>query len=381
MLRVAGIHIFLDYSWFIIFALVTWSLSAGYFPRHFHGLGRVESWTAGTVTSILFFLSIVLHELVHSMVAMRLGIAIRSITLFIFGGSSHLSRETKSPKSEFLIACSGPLTNILLGVILLAIKTRFPLESASGYPIVAAVINYLAWINIFIGMFNLIPAFPLDGGRMLRAVVWWKTGSPSYAIGLSTDMGKGFSLAIIGLGAVQVFTGQLVGGLWLVLIGLFLRSMAYAGMEGFTISHAIDDMKVRNIMIGEWVSAPPDITVERLVAEYILNSGKREFPVGSPNYDLHNTGCLVESEGMLLGTVSLENILSLSAEERRSTSVRDIMIPVTGESEVSPNDNIAEALRRMISCNINHLLVMEDGKMIGMVTRNGMIRLMELRKR
>jgi CBS domain-containing protein len=228
------------------------------------------------------------------------------------------------------------------------------------------MVNYLAWINIFIGLFNLVPAFPLDGGRILRAVIWWKTGSPSYAIQLSTDMGKGFSLAIICLGALQVFTGSLIGGLMLILVGLYLRNMAYAGMEGFAISHALDNMKVRHVMIGEWVSVPPDIAVERLVADYIINSRMREFPV--------------ESDGKLLGTVALDNILALTEEKRKGSVVRDIMIPATVENEISPDDSLSEAVRRMISRNINRLVVMEDGKMIGMVTRNGVIRLMELRK-
>lgn len=364
LFRVAGIQVSLDYSWFIIFALITWSLSAGYFPRHFRGLGQSVYWTVGTVTSVLFFLSIVLHEIMHSLVAMRFGIAIRSITLFIFGGASHLSHEAKSPWSEFIIAFAGPATNIVLGLVLLGIRTHFPWESA---PIIAVVFNYLAWINILIGLFNLVPAFPLDGGRMLRAVAWWKTGSPSYAIRLSTDMGKGFSLAIISLGALEVFTGSLLAGLLVVLVGLFLRSMAYAGMEGFMLSHALENMKVRNIMIRDWVSVPPDLSVERLVADYILNSSMREFPV--------------ESDEKLLGTVSLENILALTKEERKRSAVRDIMVPVSSESEISPDDSLSEALRLMISSNINHLLVMENGRMVGMITRKGVIRLMELRKR
>jgi len=363
LFRAAGIQVSLDYSWFIIFALVTWSLSAGYFPRHFMGLSQTVYWTAGTVTSVLFFLSIVLHELFHSLVAMRYGIIINSISLFFFGGTSHLSREAKNPWSEFIIAFAGPATNIVLGLILLGVKTQVPRESAS---IIIAMVNYLAWINIFIGLFNLVPAFPLDGGRILRAVVWWKTGSPSYAIQLSTDMGKGFSLAIICLGALQVFTGSLIGGLMLILVGLYLRNMAYAGMEGFAIRHALDNMKVRHVMIGEWVSVPPDIAVERLVADYIINSRMREFPV--------------ESDGKLLGTVALDNILALTEEKRKGSVVRDIMIPATVENEISPDDSLSEAVRRMISRNINRLVVMEDGKMIGMVTRNGVIRLMELRK-
>jgi Zn-dependent protease/predicted transcriptional regulator len=364
LFRAAGIEVNLDYSWFIIFLLMTWSLSSVYFPRHFPAHNWVAMWIAGTVTSVLFFLSIVLHEFAHSVVAMKMGISIREITLFLFGGASRMREEVKTPRSEFLIACSGPFSNIVLGLVLMGFRVWIPWNPAS---IFAAMINYLAWINISIGVFNLIPAFPLDGGRMLRAVVWWKTGSPSYSFGLSTDMGKGFSLALIVLGALQAVTGSLVVGLMLIVVGLFLRSMTVAGIEGFALNNSLERLKVRNFMIGDWVNVPPDISVEKFVVDYLLTSNLREFPV--------------QSGGKIVGTVSLDSIFSLSADERKRTSVYDIMVPASEENEISPEANLLEASRRMNKGNINRLLVMEKGEMVGMLTRNGMIRLMELRRR
>jgi Zn-dependent protease/CBS domain-containing protein len=362
--HIAGIQVNLDYSWFIIFALVTWSLSAGYYPRHYEGFHAAVYWTAGTLTSLLFFLSIMLHELVHSLVAIRLGITIRSINLFFLGGTSQLSHGAKRPLDEFLIAFSGPASNLLLGGMFFGLNSS--VHHIPYVPFIDAMANYLAWINVFIGLFNLVPAFPLDGGRILQAIFWWKTGSSRYAMRLSTDMGKGFSIAIVCLGALQVFTGSLIGGLILILVGLYLRNMAYAGMEGFEIRHSLENLKVSDVMTDHPDAVPPDITVEELVADYFIDSGYREFPVAS--------------DGAIEGVVSLENIFPLTVEERKTMTVRDIMVPLASETQVSPEDSLSVALRRMIGSNANNLAVMEDGKMVGLLTRTGVTRLMELRK-
>jgi Zn-dependent protease len=363
LFKIAGIQISLDYSWFIIFILVTWSLSAGYFPREFPGLAPRVYWTAGVIASILFFVSIIVHELMHSLVAMRSGIKIGAITLFIFGGASHLSREARTPKTEFAIAISGPLTSIALGLVLwLVVYWIHPFIS----PIITSVFNYLAWINIFLGLFNLIPAFPLDGGRVLRAIAWWKTGNPSYAIRLSTDIGKGFAIAIIVLGALQIFSGALVGGIWLVLIGLFLRSMAYAGQQEYEITHSMESMKVKDLMIRDLVEVPPDISVDRLITEYFFHSPLRDFPV--------------VDDGRLMGLVSLDNLLPLREDQRKTATVREVMTPVSDDLVVSPDDDLSETLQKMTDRNISRMLVIENGRLAGIITRLGLVRLLELRK-
>jgi Zn-dependent protease len=362
LLKIAGIRIMLDYSWFIIFALVTWSIAAGYFPREFPGLSQSAYWTAGIIASILFFFSIIIHELMHSVIAMKSGIKIVSITLFIFGGASHLSREAKTPWNELWIALSGPLTSIVLGM---AIWGAVTVIRGDVSPLIVSVFNYLAWINIFLGIFNLVPAFPLDGGRVLRAIVWWKTGNPIYAIRLSTDFGKGFALAIIVLGAFQIFKGELIAGAWLVLIGLFLRSMAYSGMHEFEISHSMENMKVKHIMIENPISVPPDITVDRLITDYLFRTTLREFPV--------------QRDGELLGLVSLDQFANVEKDSRSHTTVGDIMTPISDQIRISPEKMLSDALQKMNSGNINRLLVMDDGKLIGIITKTGVLRLLELK--
>ncbi|MHB9028554.1 MAG: site-2 protease family protein [Candidatus Latescibacterota bacterium] len=362
LFKIAGIRIMLDYSWFIIFALVTWSLAAGYFPREFPGLPVSSYWIAGVIASILFFFSIILHELMHSIVAMKSGIRIGSITLFIFGGASHLSHEAKTPQNELWIALSGPLTSIVLG---LALWGATSVIRGDVSPLIASVFNYLAWINIFLGIFNLVPAFPLDGGRVLRAIVWWKTGNPAYAIRLSTDFGKGFAIAIIVLGAIQIFAGALIAGVWLVLIGLFLRSMAYAGMHEFEISHSMENMKVKNVMIEDLVSVPPDITVDRLITDYLFHTTLREFPV--------------RRDEELLGMVSLDQLARVEKETRSQITVGDIMTPISDNIRISPEEMLSEALQKMNTGNVNRLLVMNDGRLVGIITKSGVLRLLELK--
>ncbi len=360
--KISGIQIRLDYSWFIIFALVTWSLSAGYFPRQFPRLDVSSYWIAGIVASILFFFSIILHELMHSVIALKSGIKIRSITLFIFGGATHLSREAKTPRKEFWIALSGPLASIFLG---LTIWGAAMIITDDVSPIIASVFHYLAWINVFLGIFNLVPAFPLDGGRILRAIAWWKTGNPAYAIRLSTDLGKGFSIAVIGIGMIQMLTGSLIAGIWLSLIGLFLRGMAYAGMHEFEIRHSMENMRVRQIMVKNVISVPPEITVAQLITDYLLHTALREFPVRRKEH--------------ILGIVSLDQLAGVKKEDRARMTVENIMIPISDQMRISPEERLSEALDKMKSGKTSRLLVMDNGELLGIITKTGMLRLLELK--
>jgi len=360
--KISGIQIRLDYSWFIIFALVTWSLSAGYFPRQFPRLDVSSYWIAGIIASILFFFSIILHELMHSIIALKSGIKIRSITLFIFGGATHLSREAKTPRKEFWIALSGPLASVFLG---LTIWGAAMIIRDDVSPIIVSVFHYLAWINVFLGIFNLVPAFPLDGGRILRAIAWWKTGNPAYAIRLSTDLGKGFSIAVIGIGVIQIFTGSLLAGIWLSLIGLFLRSMAYAGMHEFEIRHSMENMRVRQIMTENVISVPPEITVAQLITDYLLHTALREFPVRRKEH--------------ILGIVSLDQLAGVKKEDRARMTVENIMIPISDQMRISPEERLSEALNKMKSGKTSRLLVMDNGELLGIITKTGMLRLLELK--
>lgn len=363
LFRIAGIQITIDYSWFVIFFLVLWSLAAGYFPRNFPGQPNQAYWASGIVATLLFFFSILFHELSHSFMAIRSGIKIPEITLFIFGGISRLSQEAKDPRSELKIALIGPLSSFVLAAFfgLLQVLTR---ESPSL--LISAVFGYLAWINIALGVFNLIPGFPLDGGRALRAVLWQKSGSISRATKLTSNMGKGFAVALMILGAFQVFGGMLLGGIWLLFIGMFLRGMAEGGYQELVVRQSLEGVPVKEVMIHEVVSVAPDLGLDGLVNEYLLRYGYKGFPV-------------VEKDAVL-GLVSLSDVRRIPLAEHAMRTVRDVMAPNDGRFSISPDFSLADALKTMMQSEASRLLVMEGNKMVGMITKTGLMRFIEIKR-
>ncbi len=363
LFRIAGIQISIDYSWFIIFALILWSLSAGYFPREYPGMGFGSYWLAGLIATIFFFVSVILHELSHSLMAIRSGINIPEITLFIFGGVSRLGEEARDPLTEFRIAIVGPLSSFVLALAFWVLEIAF---KPSGIPLLAAIFGYLAWINIALGVFNLIPGFPLDGGRILRAAVWLKTGSLPKATRWASDVGKGFAVALMVLGGFQLFGGAIVGGIWLFLIGVFLRGVAESGYQEVMVRQAFEGMRVEEVMIEDVIGVPPDLPVSTLIVDYFLRHGYQGFPV--------------VRNGRPLGIVSLSNIKDLSEEEQKSKTVEQMMTPMTPGISMEPGQSLAEAMQRMTEENIGRLLVVEGDRLIGMITKTGLLRFLEIRR-
>lgn len=364
LFKIHGIQIAVDYSWFIIFFLILWSLSAGYFPKAYPGAQRSAYWAAGVIASILFFSSVLIHELAHSLTAIRQGIKIPSITLFIFGGISQLSEEAKTPEKELKIAIAGPLSSIVLGFVFYGIKLA--LQHVGLYPMVVAVFGYLSWVNFALGIFNLFPGFPLDGGRVLRAFWWWRKGSLAKATKLASDMGKGFAYGLMFLGALEVFSGGLVGGLWFLFIGLFLRSVAEGGYRELVMRQSLEGIRVKEIMIEDVVSVPADITLERLVSSYFLHHTFRGYPV--------------VSDGRPVGIVSIFDIKDIPPETQKVRTVREAMTPISQDITVSEDDSLLEALNKMSATGASRLLVLRAGKVTGMVTKTGLMRFLEIKK-
>jgi Zn-dependent protease/CBS domain-containing protein len=364
LFKIAGIRITIDYSWFIIFSLILWSLSAGYFPREYPGQSAAAYWAAGAVSTILFFLSVVFHELSHSLMAMRTGINIPEITLFVFGGVSRLSQEPQDPLNEFKIAVVGPLSSFFLAAVFGAVRT---ILQAGGYPLITEIFGYLAWINVALGGFNLIPGFPLDGGRVLRAILWWRTGSLARATKWASDMGKGFAVALMVLGGLQIFAGMLIGGLWLLFIGIFLRGIAEGGYQELMVRQSLEGVHVREVMITEVVSVSPDLVVNRLVGDYFLRYGYKGFPVAKA--------------GKTLGVVSLADVKDIAEEEYGTKTVGEIMTPAEGGVRIGPDDSLAEAFKRMSQQeDMGRLLVMDGDNLAGMITKTGLIRFLEIKR-
>jgi Zn-dependent protease/predicted transcriptional regulator len=363
LFKVAGIQIAIDYSWIVIFLLVFWSLSAGYFPHECPGYGWGQYLVVGAVATLLFFASVVTHELAHSVVANRLGQPVRRITLFIFGGMAHLSREPSNATVELKIASVGPLTSLALGAMFWVCQ---PIAARIGLPLLwVAVFKYLAFINVALALFNLLPGFPLDGGRILRGVLWRRSGDLRAATARAADWGAGIAFGLMGLGLLEIFAGTLVGGLWLIFIGMFLRGAARAGYHGVVVERALGSVKVRDLMVSDPVIVPGDLTVSQAIEEQFLRHGFGGFPVGEP--------------GQIEGLVSLAQIKHCPPDQRAQRRVREIMRPADDSVKIAATASLSDALRQMLMSDSSRLLVTDGGRVIGLITLSGAMHFIQLK--
>ncbi len=357
--KIFGISIRLHYSWFFIFALVTWALAANYFPITYPSWSTAQAVTVGLITSLLFFASVLAHELLHSIVANREGIPVHNITLFIFGGVSEMTQEPDSAKHEFWMALVGPLTSIVLGLIF------YGIELTSTNPFVAGVSYWLALINISLGLFNLIPGFPLDGGRVFRSIVWWRTGNLKKSTRIAAGVGRVVGFIFIIGGVYWIFTGNTFNGIWIAFIGWFLENAAVSSYQQVAIQDVLKGHTAREIMVSDCVTIPPELTIDRLVNEYILASGKRCFPI-------------VES-GLITGLVTLHNARALPRDKWAATRVKDIMTPLAELKTVSPTEELTKVMELMASGDINQLPVVENRNIVGMVARDNLLNFINVR--
>jgi CBS domain-containing protein len=295
--------------------------------------------------------------------AISSGIKISEITLFIFGGMARLSEEAGDPKTEFKIAIVGPLTSFALAVVFWLIQNAIRGDQPS---IIVEIFGYLAWINIALAVFNLIPGFPLDGGRVFRAFWWWKTGSMIEATRVASDIGKGFAIVLMILGGVQIFSGALIGGLWLIFVGMFLRGMAQGGYQQLVIEKSLEGTRVQDIMIRDVVTAAPDLSLKQLIADYFLRYGYRGFPI--------------MTDGKVSGMISLANVKDLSEQEQADKMVKQVMTPINGAMTILPETSLIEALKKMSQEKVTRLLVMRGDQMMGMITQTGLLRFLEIKR-
>jgi Zn-dependent protease/predicted transcriptional regulator len=362
LFQVAGIKINLDLSWFIVFGLVLIALSAGYFPRYYPGYGGPVYLAVGLIATLLFFSSVVIHELAHSLLALRSGIEIREITLFIFGGVARITEEPSTPQLELKIAAVGPLSSFALAFIFWLLHILL----APAPSLLGAVFQYLAWINLALGAFNLVPGFPLDGGRVFRALWWWKTGSLTQATKVASDIGKWFATAIMILGGLEVFAGALINGLWLIFIGIFLRAMSERGYADVIIKKSLEGMRIGEVMTREVVSVPPELPLSDLVHHYFLRYAYRSFPV--------------VRDGKVLGIVSVTDVKDIPREDQDLKRVEEVMTPQSDLLTISPQESLAEALKRMTVEEVDQILVMENDRMVGLITKTGLLRFIQIRQ-
>lgn len=361
LFRIAGVLVEVDYSWLVIFLLVLWSLSAGYFPQEYPGRRTLDYWIVGFVATLFFFASVLLHELSHAAMANRLGEKVDRITLFIFGGVARLSGEPKSANSEIEIAGVGPLTSLALALVFWLISNAI----GPAVSLWTGVFRYLAFINLALALFNLLPGFPLDGGRLLRAVLWKRWGDLQRATARAAQWGGGIGWGLIGLGSLEIFGGALVGGLWLIFIGLFLRGAAASGYQGMVIEQAMEHVRVSDIMIREPVTLSPEMPVGEAIEQYFLRFGYGGFPVAS--------------DGRVLGVLSLSHVRHCRPEERAHKKVRDIMLALGPDFEIPPQASALDALRKMNEADSGRLIVVDGGRMVGLITRTGLARMVQMK--
>jgi Zn-dependent protease len=362
--RIASIELAVDHTWLFIFLLVTLSLGTQFRLSH-ESWSMVQTWSTAVVTSALFFASILLHELGHSLVAQRLGVRVRSITLFIFGGLAQLESEPRRPRDELLIAVAGPLVSVFLGLVfVLAARV---LAGVGGVGAVAAEgFAWLGRINLFLAAFNVVPGFPLDGGRVLRGILWGVTGSFERATAIAAFSGSVFAYSLIGFGIfAALLAGQLLGGLWLVFIGWFLLSAAQA-----TVGQMMTERILEVVRAGDAMESVRDAcvsgseTLAELASEAVLRRGLRTFYV-------------VDSRGRLRGLVTLQELAQVPAGERGTLCLEDIMIPVDRLEVLAPDDDGWAALRRMTERAVNQLPVLEGGRLLGALTRERLLALVQ----
>jgi Zn-dependent protease len=352
--RIAGIRVGLNWSLVVVIALIAWTLATGSFPSAAPGQGAGAYWAAGLVAAVLFLASLLAHELAHSVVAQRLGVRVEGITLWLFGGVSRLSGDANTARSETLITVVGPLTSLVLGVVFLVAAAAL---SAAGVPrLVVETVNWVGTINLTLGIFNLIPAFPLDGGRILRALLWTRSGDRIRATAIAARVGMVFAFLLIGLGVLDfLLAGNVIGGIWLVFLGWFLLGAARSEESSGLIRQALDHVTVADVMTPNPIQAPDYITVDDLMNRFVLAHRHTTFPTQ-------------DFGGNLTGLVTLAAVKRLPAERRAATRVRDIACPLAEVPTAAPEDSLVTLLGRMGGCSEGRALVLRDGALVGVVS-------------
>ncbi|HUT52041.1 MAG TPA: site-2 protease family protein [bacterium] len=353
---VRGIEIRLDYSWFLIFVLVTWSLAAQYFPQQHPHWTQPLYWSLGLVTSLLFFLSVLLHELAHSFVAQSRGIPVPRITLFIFGGAAQIAREPKKAGDELVMALAGPGMSVLIGAVSGLLWWVF---KGMGLEPFSALFGWLALINVSLAVFNLIPGFPLDGGRVLRAIIWGVSKDSSRSTMIAGAVGKGVAFMFIFMGVFMLFRGSIFNGVWIAFIGWFLLQAASASTRQQALTDLLAGHTAGEVMLTDCPFLDSDTLVSDLVYRHILHTGRRCFPV--------------LDHGKVSGIVTVHNVKAVPVEQWSQTTARSIMIPAEQLKSVLPETPLTRVMELISADGVNQAPVVKDGRFIGMVSRDAVM--------
>ena len=353
LFRILGFDIKLNITWLLLALLITWTLAEGFFPTDYPGLAVSLYWWMGVAGAVGILFSIVLHELSHSLVARSLGLPIRGITLFIFGGIAEMEEEPVNPKVEFLMAVAGPLMSLLLAFVMfllekLAIRLDLPLA-------IIGVSHYLATVNLIFAVFNMVPAFPLDGGRIMRAALWHWLDDLRRATWIASRFGTGFGLVLMIFGGLAFIQGNFIGGMWYVLIGAFLRGAASAAFQQVLVREFLGDRPVRDFMQTDPITVPPDMLIHDWVENYLYLYHFRMFPV-------------VENS-RLLGCITTRDLKAVPREQWRVMRVRDLTSPCSAANTVSSDTSVARLASDAVRPDNNsRFMVVENDRLVGVIS-------------
>lgn len=357
--RLLGIPLRIHLSWLIIFGLVTWSLAAGYFPAVVPDMPAWSYWARAVIAAAMLFASVILHELGHSLMARRHGVPIAGITLFVFGGVSEMKEEPRTPGQELQIAIVGPAISVLLAVVFTVAGGFLGARGFAG-----AIVGYLAWINLLLAIFNMLPAFPLDGGRVLRAILWHWQGDMVQATRTAAHTGRVLAFAMMGLGVFQVFNGHL-GGLWLLLIGWFIMQAGSAGAVQASLRQALGGLKVGDVMTTDVKTVEATTSVADVIEAYFIRHTYGGYPV--------------ERRGEVIGLITLHELRNVPPDRRREVPVETIMVPLSAGLVVDPEAPVLDAFTRMASTRTGRLLILDGTRLGGLITLRGIAQLAQVR--
>ncbi len=363
LFKLMGFEVRLDASWIILAFLITWSLAVGYFPSADPGLPKEDYWWMAAIAALALFGSIVIHEFAHSVVARRNGLPMKGITLFVFGGVAEMGGEPQAPGVEFWMAIAGPLTSVAIGAVAYAIYRG----TVGVWPVpVTGVFHYLGWINWMLAAFNLIPAFPLDGGRVLRSALWHYQRDLGRSTRIASNIGQIFGAMLMALGVVELFFGSFVSAVWWFILGMFLRGAAQQSYQQMMIQGALKDETVSRFMNTHPVTVPPNISVEDLVQDYVYKFHHKMFPV-------------VTDSSHLAGCISTEEVKAIPREEWRQHSVQELMRPCSLDNTISADTNAVSALTKMQQTGRSRLLVVDRDRLLAIVALRDLLDFLKLK--
>jgi Zn-dependent protease/CBS domain-containing protein len=360
--RLFGIEIGFNWSLIFIFALIAWTLASQVLPATARGQGQTVYWVTGVVGALLFYACLLAHELSHSLVARRYGVKVSGITLWLFGGVSNLEGEPTSARSEGLIAGVGPLTSLIIGAIafVLALATQ-------GNAILTALLGWLTFVNVALGLFNLLPAFPLDGGRLLSSFLWWRSGSRQRGVHNAVRVGRFFAYLMIGFGVLELFTGAVGNGIWIAFLGWFLLSAAASEEAGSTVRAMLKNVPVSAAMTSPVVTLPDWVTVQQFLESVAPNHSFTTYPIHEPS-------------GKLTGVVRLSDLVRVPSSERGAKHLIEAARPIAEVPTTNPREDLAALIQRIGSGLDQRVLVFDNGQLVGILSPADVARLLTVRQ-